>query len=185
MRVISIVGNRPQFVKEAMVHRELLAAGIEEVIVHSGQHYDRNMSDIFFETLGIQTPQYALGVGSGTHAEITGQVMIEFEKVVREVKPRGVLVYGDTDTTVAGALVAAKEKVPVGHVEAGIRMTPRTMPEEINRIVTDRISDLLFCPTQAAVSVLGREQSFGKAFYVGDVMFDLFFGRCAVASQGA
>lgn len=174
MKIISIVGNRPQFIKEAMVHKSLLAFNIPEIIVHSGQHYDVNMSDIFFSSLGISTPDYFLKVGAGSHSEVTAKVMVEFEKVVREVKPTAILVYGDTNTTLAGALVAAKEKIPLAHVEAGIRMKPKTMPEEINRVVTDRISDFLFCPCEAAVQKLKEEKNGGKIYMVGDVHYDLF-----------
>ncbi len=116
MRVISLVGARPQIIKEAIICKELQKAGIEEILVNSGQHYDRNMSDIFFETLDIKVPDYNLGVGSGLHGEMTGKIMIEFEKVVLKEKPDAILVYGDTNTTLAGALVGAKLKIPVAHV---------------------------------------------------------------------
>ncbi len=132
------------------------------------------MSDVFFETLGIRKPDFPLRAGSGTHAEMTGRIMIDFEKVVREVKPNAVIVYGDTDTTLAGALVAAKEKIPLVHVEAGVRMKPRTMPEEINRVVCDRIADVLFCPSKATMDALKQESVPGEIFFVGDVMLDLF-----------
>lgn len=174
MKIVSLVGNRPQFIKEAVVHRALKDSRLEELLVHSGQHYDANMSDVFFDTLGIRSPHYNIGAGSGTHAEITARVMLEFERIVRSVAPGAILVYGDTDTTLAGALVAAKEKIPLVHVEAGIRMLPRTMPEEINRVLTDRIADFLFAPTKIAQKNLEREANPGKIFMVGDVMYDLF-----------
>ncbi len=134
MKLVSLVGARSQFIKEAVVHRELKKyTDITEVLVHSGQHYDFNMSDVFFETLEIKKPDYYLNVGSGLHGEMTGKIMIEFEKVVLKEKPDMILVYGDTNTTLAGAIVGAKLKIPVAHVEAGIRQEPKDMPEEINR----------------------------------------------------
>lgn len=174
MRVVSLVGNRPQFIKEATLHKHFQNSSISEVIVHSGQHYDANMSDVFFSVLGIKEPDYLLKVGGGTHAEVTGKIMIEFEKAVKEIKPSAILVYGDTNTTLAGALVAAKEKIPLAHVEAGIRMVPKTMPEEVNRVLTDRVSDLLFCPSESSAEALRREGITGKIYMVGDVHYDLF-----------
>ncbi|MBZ4661347.1 MAG: UDP-N-acetylglucosamine 2-epimerase, partial [Thermotoga sp.] len=174
MRVLSLVGARPQIIKEAMLHREFKEKGIEEILVHSGQHYDYNMSDVFFEILEIRQPHYNLNVGSGTHGEMTGKIIIEFEKVLLKEKPDLVLVYGDTNTTLAGALVAAKLKIPVAHVEAGLRQHPKDMPEEINRIVTDRVSQLLFCPSKLAVKNLEREGITEGVYFVGDVMYDLF-----------
>jgi len=143
-------------------------------LVHSGQHYDYDMSDVFFKVLKIREPDYNLGVGSGSHGEMTGRTMIAFEQVVMKEKPDVILVYGDTDTTVAGALVGAKLKIPVAHVEAGIRQEPHTMPEEINRKVTDHVSDLLFAPSQLAVENLTREGVTKGVYFVGDVMYDLF-----------
>jgi UDP-N-acetylglucosamine 2-epimerase (non-hydrolysing) len=174
LRVLSLVGARPQIIKEAMLHREFKEKGIEEILVHSGQHYDYNMSDVFFEVLEIRQPHYNLNVGSGTHGEMTGKIMIEFEKVLLREKPDLVLVYGDTNTTLAGALVAAKLKIPVAHVEAGLRQHPKDMPEEINRIVTDRVSQILFCPSKLAVKNLEREGITEGVYFVGDVMYDLF-----------
>lgn len=174
MKVLSLVGARPQFIKEAILHAEFKKKGIKEIIVHSGQHYDVNMSDIFFKTLGIKTPDYFLGVKSGLHGEMTGKIMIEFEKVLLKEKPNIVIVYGDTNTTLAGAIVSAKLKIPLAHVEAGIRMEPKTMPEEINRALTDRISDYLFCPSQLAVKSLKKEGIEKGVYFVGDVMYDLF-----------
>ena len=174
MKVISLVGARPQIIKEAVVQEQLEKSGIQEILVHSGQHYDHDMSDIFFRVLKIKQPDYNLGVGSGTHGQITGKTIMAFEEVVMKEKPDVVLVYGDTDTTLAGALVGAKLKIPVAHVEAGIRQEPRDMPEEINRKVTDHVSDLLFAPSQLAVENLAREGVTEGVYFVGDVMYDLF-----------
>lgn len=174
MKIISLVGARPQFIKEAVVQRELEKAGIKEVLVHSGQHYDVNMSEVFFKVLNIKRPDYFLNVGSGNHGEMTGKIMIEFEKVVFEEKPDLIIVYGDTNTTLAGALVGAKLKIPVAHVEAGIRQEPKDMPEEINRVVTDHVSTYLFCPTEQSVENLSKEGIIKGVFFVGDVMYDLF-----------
>lgn len=174
MKIISLVGARPQFIKEAVVQRELEKAGIKEVLVHSGQHYDVNMSEVFFKVLNIKRPDYFLNVGSGNHGEMTGKIMIEFEKVVFEEKPDLIIVYGDTNTTLAGALVGAKLKIPVAHVEAGIRQEPKDMPEEINRVVTDHVSTYLFCPTEQSVENLSKEGITKGVFFVGDVMYDLF-----------
>lgn len=173
-KVLSIVGARPQFIKEAVLHKEFENAGIREVLVHSGQHYDANMSDVFFQVLGIRQPDYFLNVGSGNHGEMTGKIMIEFEKIVLNEKPDVILVYGDTNTTLAGAIVGAKLKIPVAHVEAGIRQEPRDMPEEINRVLTDHVSRYLFCPTKQAVDNLAKENIINGVYFVGDVMYDLF-----------
>lgn len=174
MKIISLVGARPQFIKEIVVQRELEKAGIKEVLVHSGQHYDVNMSDIFFEVLGIRSPDYFLNVGSGNHGEMTGKIMIEFEKVVLKESPDLIIVYGDTNTTLAGALVGAKLKIPVAHIEAGIRQEPKDMPEEINRVVTDHVSTYLFCPTLRAIENLAKENITKGVYFVGDVMYDVF-----------
>lgn len=174
MKVISLVGARPQIIKEAVVQEELEKQGIKEALVHSGQHYDYDMSDVFFKVLKMRQPDYNLGVGSGTHAEITGRTMMRFEQVLMNEKPDVVLVYGDTDTTVAGALASAKLKIPVAHVEAGIRQEPRDMPEEINRRVTDHVSTLLFAPSELALNNLTKEGITEGVYFVGDVMYDLF-----------
>ncbi|APT76109.1 UDP-N-acetylglucosamine 2-epimerase [Marinitoga sp. 1137] len=174
MKIISLIGARPQFIKEAVLHKELKKRGIDEILVHSGQHYDKNMSDIFFQTLNIKDPDYYLNVGSGNHGEMTGKIMIEFEKIVLKEKPDIILVYGDTNTTLAGALVASKLKIPVAHVEAGIRQEPKDMPEEINRVLTDRISNYLFCPSELAVENLKKENITSGVYFVGDIMYDLY-----------
>jgi len=174
MKVLSLVGARPQFIKEAVLHKEFEKAGIQETLVHSGQHYDFNMSDVFFKVLDIRKPDYYLNVGSGLHGEMTGKIMIEFEKIVLEEKPDVIVVYGDTNTTLAGAIVGAKLKIPVAHVEAGLRQEPKDMPEEINRVLTDRVSKYLFCPTQLAVENLKKEGIVDGVYFTGDVMYDLF-----------
>jgi len=174
LKIVTIVGARPQFVKEAVVGEELRKAGFEHVLVHTGQHYDYNMSEVFFNCLDIKEPDYNLGVGSGTHAVQTGLTLIRLEEVILKEKPDIVLVYGDTNATVAGALVAAKLKIPVAHVEAGMRQEPRDMPEEINRVLTDRISTFLFCPSQTAVKNLKKEGMEKGVWFTGDVMYDLY-----------
>ncbi len=172
MRVCSVVGARPQFIKAAMVSRALAEAGIEEVLIHTGQHYDVNMDRVFFEELGLPMPRVHLGVGSGTHAEQTGRMMIRLEAALHEMRPAPdwVLVYGDTNSTLAGALVAAKLKLPLAHVEAGLRSFNRAMPEEINRVVADHLSQLLFAPTPTAVENLRREGITQGVYLTGDVM---------------
>ncbi|WP_126994207.1 non-hydrolyzing UDP-N-acetylglucosamine 2-epimerase [Thermosipho globiformans] len=174
MKTISLVGARPQFIKEAIINKELKNKYISEVIVHSGQHYDFNMSDVFFKVLNIKKPDYFLNVGSGFHGEMTGKIMIEFEKVILKEKPDLILVYGDTNTTLAGAIVGAKLKIPVAHVEAGIRQEPKDMPEEINRVLTDHVSKLLFCPSKLAVKNLKKEGIVEGVHFVGDIMYDLY-----------
>ena len=174
MKIISIIGARPQFIKEAIVGFAIRDIGIDEVLVNTGQHYDANMSDVFVKGLSIKEPDYNLGVGSGTHAFQTATAMIRLEEIISNENPDMVLVYGDTNATVAGALVAAKLKIPVAHVEAGLRQNPKDMPEEINRVVTDHISTLLFCPTEKAVENLKKEGITEGVHFVGDVMYDLF-----------
>lgn len=174
MIVLSIIGARPQFIKEAIVGAAIRQAGIEEILVNTGQHYDANMSDVFVDALSIKKPDYNLGVGSGSHAYQTATTMLKLEEVILKEKPDFVLVYGDTNATVAGALVASKLKISVAHVEAGLRQSPKDMPEEINRVVTDHISRLLFCPTQKAVENLEKEGITESVHFVGDVMCDLF-----------
>lgn len=173
-RILSIVSARPQFIKEAIVGKALMLAGVEEILVNTGQHYDANMSEVFFDGLSIKDPDYNLGIGSGTHAVQTGTAMIRLEEVILHEKPDFVLVYGDTNATLGGALVAAKLKIPVAHVEAGLRQHPKDMPEEINRVVTDHVSSLLFCPTKKVVENLESEGIRKGVHFVGDVMYDLF-----------
>jgi UDP-GlcNAc3NAcA epimerase len=171
MKVVTVVGARPQFIKAAPVSRELRKAHTE-VLVHTGQHYDGNMSAVFFEELDIPAPDYNLGVGSGPHGAQTGAMLAGIEEILVKEQPDWVLVYGDTNSTLAGALAAVKLHIPVAHVEAGLRSYNRTMPEEINRVVTDHVSELLLCPSQTAVTNLRREGISTGVHLVGDVMAD-------------
>ena len=171
MKVITVVGARPQFIKAAVVS-EALKGVCEEKIVHTGQHYDANMSDVFFEELGIPKPAYNLGVGSGTHGHQTGEMLMKIEDVLLAEKPDVLLVYGDTNSTIAGALAASKLHTPVAHVEAGLRSYNMRMPEEQNRVLTDHISHWLFCPTQTAVDNLKKEGIVQGVQLTGDVMLD-------------
>ena len=179
--VVTVVGARPQFVKAAVVSRALAEAGVEECLVHTGQHYDAAMSDIFFDELGIAPPAFNLGVGSGAHGKQTAAMLAGIETVLLERKPAMLVIYGDTNSTVAAALAASKLHVPVAHVEAGLRSFLRAMPEEINRVVADHLSDWLFCPTDAAVENLRAEGIVDRlrrgpdtvrVLQVGDVMLD-------------
>lgn len=177
MKIITIVGARPQFIKAATVSRWLRRPefnDIQEKIIHTGQHYDFNLSAAFFKELDIPEPTYNLGVGSGRHGQQTGMIMARLEKVLEKERPNWILLYGDTNSTLAGALVAAKAAIPIAHVEAGLRSFRRGMPEEVNRIVTDRLSDLLFAPTLTAVNHLRREGRVEGVHRVGDVMYDNF-----------
>lgn len=172
-KILTVVGARPQFIKAATVSRALSAKGGEEIMVHTGQHYDANMSDIFFEQMHIPRPHHYLGVGGGTHGQMTGRQLEQIEKVLLAERPDWVLVYGDTNSTLAGALAAVKLHIPVAHVEAGLRSFNRRMPEEINRVLTDHASDLLFAPTPTAVCNLANEgMCRDKVHLVGDVMYD-------------
>lgn len=173
MKILTILGARPQFIKAAAVSAKIQSFnGATETIVHTGQHYDAMMSGVFFEELGIPKPRYSLGVGSGSHAVQTARMLEGIEGVLHEEKPDVVLVYGDTNSTMAGALAAVKEHIPVAHVEAGLRSFNRGMPEEINRVLTDHISTTLFCPTTTAVENLRREGIHKGVLNVGDVMLD-------------
>lgn len=174
-KVVSLVGARPQFIKEAVIGAEVRRRSAwNHILVHSGQHYDANLSDIFFTELDMKQPDYLLGVGSGLHGKQTAEVLTKFEELLLNEKPDLVLVYGDTNTTVAGALAASKLKIPVAHVEAGIRQNPKDMPEEINRVLTDHISCYLFCCSNLAAKNLEREGITEGVFVVGDVMYDLY-----------
>jgi UDP-N-acetylglucosamine 2-epimerase (non-hydrolysing) len=184
MKVLSVVGARPQFVKLAPVAAELARTSHEHVIVHTGQHYDTAMSEVFFHGLEIPAPDVHLGVGSGSHGVQTGAILGAMDAVVAEHRPDWVLVYGDTNSTLAGALAAVKLHVPVAHLEAGLRSFNRLMPEEHNRVLTDHAADLLLAPTQVAMDHLAREGLAQRSRLVGDVMTDVCFRvRDAVASR--
>lgn len=185
MKIVSIVGARPQFIKAATVSRVLQAMPqVQRILVHTGQHYDENMSDVFFQELEIPKPDYHLEIGSGNHGRQTGRMLEEVEQVLLRIMPDWVVVYGDTNSTLAGALAAVKLHIPVAHVEAGLRSYNRRMPEEINRILTDHASDLLFAPTGAAVKNLKQEGVLDrKILYVGDVMYDAALYYAAKADR--
>jgi UDP-N-acetylglucosamine 2-epimerase (non-hydrolysing) len=174
MQILHVVGARPNFMKVAPVHRALASrAGVKQMLVHTGQHYDVNMSDVFFQQLSIPAPDVNLGVGSGSHGKQTAEIMIGFEALVQERRPDLVLVYGDVNSTAAAALVCAKLGIRIGHVEAGLRSFDRTMPEEINRLVTDQLSDMLFTPSEDGDQNLEKEGiAKEKIFLVGNVMID-------------
>jgi UDP-GlcNAc3NAcA epimerase len=157
-KLLTIIGARPQFIKASVVSKAIAETdGLQEVIVHTGQHFDANMSDIFFDQLAIPRPHHQLDIHGGSHGDMTGRMLIEIERVLQQERPDCVMVYGDTNSTLAGALAAVKLHIPVAHVEAGLRSFNMQMPEEVNRILTDRISNILFCPTDAAVANLGKE----------------------------
>jgi len=196
MKIVTILGARPQFIKAGSVSRSILCrkqdgADIEEVIVHTGQHYDANMSDVFFEEMQIPKPDYFLGIGGRTHGAMTGQMIEKIEEILVKEKPDWVMVYGDTNSTLAGAVAASKLHIKIAHVEAGLRSFNMRMPEEVNRILTDRISSVLFCPTQAAVNNLKNEgikkwQTGAKVMLSGDVMQDgaIFYRNLAQQPPG-
>lgn len=176
MKILSVVGARPQFIKEAALQSQIKKyEQLEEVLVHTGQHYDSNMSDVFFDVLDIKPPKYNLGISSSLHGEMTGRMIIELEKIMLLEKPDKVLLYGDTNSTVAAALSANKLKIEVAHVEAGVRQKkPKYMPEETNRVLTDRISDYLFCPSRKSIKNLNAEGINEGVYFTGDVMYDIF-----------
>lgn len=172
--VMHIVGNRPQFIKLAPLSKELQRRGHKDIIVHTGQHYDENMSDIFFAELGIDKPIENLQVGSGTHAEITSKAMVEIERVVSERRPSAAIIYGDTDTTLAAALACRKLNIPIIHVEAGVRTYSKENPEEINRIVADHMAEICFCTDKQCVKNLKNEGITENTYFTGDIMYDTF-----------
>jgi len=187
LRIVTIVGARPQFIKAGAFSRAVAehnAAGemqIKEILVHTGQHYDHSMSKVFFDELGLLEPEYNLGIGSAHHGRQTGRMLERIEEVLLLEKPDAVLVYGDTNSTLAGALAAAKLHIPVAHMEAGLRSFNKKMPEEVNRILTDHVSHFLFCPTNNAVKNLTQEGIVDRVYNVGDLMFDsiLYYKRKA------
>lgn len=183
--IATIVGARPQFIKVAPVSKALAESGrAREILIHTGQHFDADMSDVFFDELGLQRPDYQLDVHGGGHGAMTGAMLQKLEPVLSALQPDCVLVYGDTNSTLAGALVAAKLGIPIAHVEAGLRSFNRAMPEEINRIVADRLSDLLFASTATAKRNLEREGiSPSQIYQVGDVMYDAAIQFAEIASQ--
>jgi UDP-N-acetylglucosamine 2-epimerase len=182
MKILSIVGARPQFIKEYVVSKAIKKF-FDYVLVHTGQHYDFEMSQIFFNQLGISEPDYNLGLGSGLQGEQTGKMLIKIENVLKKEKPDLVLVYGDTNSTLAGAISSAKLLIPVGHIEAGLRSYDRTMPEEINRILTDHSSQLLFTPTKTAEEILKREGITKGVHLTGDVMYDALLHSLKIAEK--
>lgn len=184
MKIITIIGARPQFIKAAVVSRAFAEhrPDVCEILVHTGQHYDANMSDVFFEELNIPRPEYNLGIGGGTHGQNTGRMIEKLEELMLREEPDWVMVYGDTDSTLAGALAATKLHIPVAHVEAGLRSFNRRMPEEINRVLTDHVATLMFAPTELAQINLRNEGIVDdKIHVVGDVMYDaaLYYKACA------
>lgn len=176
IKIVTIIGARPQFIKAAAISRTIrdqFSSAISEALVHTGQHFDENMSKVFFDELDIPAPKYNLEISGGQHGAMTGRMLEAVEKVLLEEKPDWVLIYGDTNSTLAGALAAVKLHIPVAHVEAGLRSFNMRMPEEVNRIVSDRIATLLFCPTETAVANLAAEGITKGVSNVGDVMFDV------------
>lgn len=175
MKVLSIIGARPQFIKEAIVQKEISKyKSVKEILVHTGQHYDENMSGIFFETLEIKKPDYNLGISSNRHGAMTGRMLEQLETIMIKEKPDLVLLYGDTNSTLAGALSASKLNIPIAHVEAGLRQEPKKMLEKFNRVSMARISTFLFAPSELAIQNLTKEGLEMGLYFVGDVMFDLF-----------
>ena len=183
VKILTVLGARPQFIKAASVTRVLRARGWSEIIVHTGQHYDDRMSAVFFRELDLPEPDINLKVGSGTHAWQTAQMLARLEPIIESASPDVVLLYGDTNSTLAGALAACKLGVLVVHIEAGMRSFNRRQPEEHNRIVTDHLSDVLFCATQTAMKNLTREGLEGRAYLVGDTMLDALLHYIPMAAS--
>lgn len=181
--ILTVVGARPQFIKAAPVSAAMARAGLREILVHTGQHFDPQMSDVFFDELGLRPPDHHLQINSLGHGAMTGRMLEALERVMLEERPAKVLIYGDTNSTLAGALAAAKLNIPVAHVEAGLRSFNRRMPEEVNRVLADHVSTLLFCPTQTAVANLNAEGILRGVHLVGDVMYDATIAAVKRASE--
>ena len=181
--IVSVIGARPHFVKAFPLMRELAGRRVRHYIIHTGQHYDEKMSQVFFDQLVLPPPDINLGVGSGSHAEQTGKIMLGVERVVLELKPQAVVVFGDTNSTLAAAIATAKHYYPLVHIEGGVRCANRRMPEEINRVLVDHISDFNICPSELAVRNLEREGCAKGALNLGDLMYDSFLGAKAMAAS--
>ncbi len=183
IKIATILGARPQFIKAAPVSRAFLNADIKETVIHTGQHYDDKMSDVFFREMNIPAPTINLAVGSGSHGKQTGLMLIKIEEILLKESPDIVLVYGDTNSTLAGALAACKLRIPIAHIEAGLRSFNRDMPEEHNRILTDHCADILFCPTSAAIKNLAREGIEQGTHLVGDTMYDAVLAYAKISDR--
>ena len=182
MKIVTIIGARPQFIKAAVGSKEIRKYH-QEVLIHTGQHFDKNMSEVFFKEMGIPKPDYNLGISGGPHGQMTGSMLLEIEKILFSEKPDAVLVYGDTNSTLAAALAAVKLQIPVFHIEAGNRLGTLDSPEEVNRICTDHISTLDFCATQSAYNCLIKENLKDRSYLVGNIMYDAFLYYSSIENQ--
>jgi len=182
LKIVSVIGARPQFIKYSALTKEIRKSH-QDILLHTGQHYDYNMNKVFFDEIGIPEPDYNLGIGSGSHAYQTGEMLKGIEDILIKEKPDMVMVYGDTNSTLAGALAATKIHIKVAHVEAGLRIFDRSMPEEINRVLADHCSDYLFCPTKTAVDNLKQEGIVNDVYFTGDVMVDALNSNKEIAER--